>query len=244
MTANAATAVAYLRTSSKTNLEAKRPRTPEELAEYKDSRRRQEEAIYAYAEAHGLTIVGTFYDEAVSGTAHVLERPEFLRMLDYLAGNGARTILVENAGRFARDTLVQITGHDLLKARGFALIPVDSPNYFVEEGPTAKLVRTVLAAVSDFQRAELVARLKGARKRKKLETGHGEGPKPVAPEVVAMAKKLRRRDPKTGKLRTLQAISGKLAEAGYTAPSGKPYLPGSVAKMLAKPNPNPRHQRP
>jgi hypothetical protein len=45
---------------------------------------------------------------------------------------------VETASRFARDLAVQITGHELLKARGIELIPVDAPNHFIEEAPTAR----------------------------------------------------------------------------------------------------------
>ncbi len=36
-------------------------------------------------------------------------------MLTYMLGNGARIVLVETASRFARDLVVQITGHTLLK---------------------------------------------------------------------------------------------------------------------------------
>jgi len=45
-----------------------------------------------------------------------------------MRGNGARTILVENASRFVRDPAVQIVGHDLLKQEGFTLLPADSPD--------------------------------------------------------------------------------------------------------------------
>jgi hypothetical protein len=35
-------------------------------------------------------------------------------MLDKIAGNGVRCILVESPDRFARDLTVQLTGHDLI----------------------------------------------------------------------------------------------------------------------------------
>ena len=56
-------AVAYLRTSSRTNVGAD-----------KDSDKRQRAAIEAYAKAAGYEIVEEFYDAAVSG-ADPVERP-------------------------------------------------------------------------------------------------------------------------------------------------------------------------
>lgn len=51
-----------------------------------------------------------------------MEREGFDAMLAYMLGNGARIVLVENASRFARDLVVQITGHSLLKKHGLELI--------------------------------------------------------------------------------------------------------------------------
>src|SRR5271154_544794 len=81
--------------------------------------------------------------------------------------NGARTIIVESPDRFARDLAVQLAGHDMLRARGVTLIPASSPSFFVEDTPTAVLVRQVLGAVSEFEKATLVAKLAAARKRKR-----------------------------------------------------------------------------
>jgi Resolvase, N terminal domain len=68
-------------------------------------------------------IVAEFYDAAVSGGDPIAERPGFKAMLDRIAGNGVRCIIVESPDRFARDLTVQLTGHDFLKSLGIALIP-------------------------------------------------------------------------------------------------------------------------
>src|SRR5215470_7766958 len=94
------TAVAYYRTSSAANV------GPE-----KDSLARQQSAVRSYAVARGLEIVREFYDAAVSGADSIDSRAGFLEMLSYMQGNGAPTILVENASRFARDLAVQLVGH-------------------------------------------------------------------------------------------------------------------------------------
>ena len=119
-------AVAYLRTSSKTN-----------VGPDKDSDKRQLAAIEAYAKAAGYEIVGTYYDAAVSGADPVGQRSGFAEMLERLLANGARTIIVESPDRFARDLMVQLAGHDMLKAKGITLIAASAPTFFVEDTPTA-----------------------------------------------------------------------------------------------------------
>ena len=84
-------AVAYLRTSSATNVGGD-----------KDSDKRQRAAIAAFAKAAGYTIVAEFYDAAVSGADPIVERSGFKAMLDRIAGNGVRCILVESPDRGLR----------------------------------------------------------------------------------------------------------------------------------------------
>ena len=66
----------------------------------------------------GLEVVRGCYDAAVSGADPVESREGFSEMLAYILGNGARTVLVESASRFARDHIVQGLGHLLLKKHG------------------------------------------------------------------------------------------------------------------------------
>jgi Resolvase, N terminal domain len=50
--------------------------------------------------------VGEFYDASVSGADPIETRPGFTALLTYIAGNGARHVIVETASRFARDLMV------------------------------------------------------------------------------------------------------------------------------------------
>jgi hypothetical protein len=77
-----------------------------------------------------------------------------------------------------------------------------------------------------------VAKLKAARDRQRALKGRCEGPKPVPVEVVREAKRLARRNPKTGKTRSLRGIAKELAELGYFGPRGKPYGAQSVKNMF------------
>jgi DNA invertase Pin-like site-specific DNA recombinase len=217
-------AIAYLRTSSAANVGVD-----------KDSDKRQRAAIAGFAKARGYELVDEFYDAAVSGADPVTERKGFKAMLDHIAGNGVRVILIESPDRFARDLAVQLAGHDFLKGQGIALIPATAPDFFTEDTPTAVLVRQVLGAISQFEKATIVAKLKAARDRRTAATGQRCGGKPShsekRPEVVALAKALRRKRVK-GRPRSLRAISAELAKLGHLNEGGRPFAPISIANML------------
>ena len=75
--------VAYLRTSSATNVGAD-----------KDSDKRQRDAIQAFVRSAGYVIVDEFYDAAVKGADPLQERPGFAALLERIRGNGVRTIKI------------------------------------------------------------------------------------------------------------------------------------------------------
>jgi DNA invertase Pin-like site-specific DNA recombinase len=219
-------ALAYMRTSSASN-----------VGEGKDSEARQRKAIEGYAKAAGVVIVDWFYDAAVSGADPLETRPGFTALLARIAGNGARTIIVETANRFARDLMVQEVGFAMLRDLGITLIAADSPSSFLDDGPTSKLIRQILGAVSEFDKAMTVAKLKGARDRTRRERGKCEGRKSYAEregggELVDMARWLRRNA--DGRPYSLREVATELAGHGYVTPSGRPYSASAVASMLAE----------
>jgi DNA invertase Pin-like site-specific DNA recombinase len=234
-------AVAYLRTSSAANVGAD-----------KDSDKRQRQAIEAFAKGAGHELVAEFYDAAVSGADPIESRPGFVAMLERIESNGVRTIIVETANRFARDLMVQEVGYARLRERGISLIAADSPNAFLDDTPTAKLVRQVLGAIAEFDKAMTVAKLPGARERKRKAAGKCEGRKSLAelhPTVVREAKRLGRANPKTGARHSLRRIAAELTKIGealaaagmpranvaasaYFARNGRPYSAKSVRAML------------
>jgi DNA invertase Pin-like site-specific DNA recombinase len=217
-------AVAYLRTSSAANVGAD-----------KDSDKRQRKAIEAHAKAARIEIVETFNDEAVSGADLIETRPGFRAMLERLLSNGVRTILVETANRFARDLIVQEVGYAMLKARGIELIAADKPDAFLDDTPTATLLRQVLGAVSQFEKAMLVSKLRGARDRKRATGVKVEGRKSHAetrPETVELTKRLRRKRPKVGQ-RSYREIAAELRKRGHTNKHGNEFSASAIKSMLA-----------
>jgi DNA invertase Pin-like site-specific DNA recombinase len=218
-------AVAYLRTSSATN-----------VGEDRDSAKRQREAISGFAKRAGYELVAEFSDDAVKGSDPVDARPGFAAMLTRIASNGVRTVIVESSSRFARDLIVQETGWRFLRDAGVELIAADSPDSFLDDTPTAVLIRQVLGAVSQFERAALVAKLRGARERRKRETGKCGGRKSYAerdPEAGALAKKLARY-PTNGRKRSLRDIAAELETAGHVT-NGERYSAIAVSRMIATP---------
>ena len=91
--------LAYLRTSSAAN-----------VGQDKDTDKRQNSAIAAYAKLAGFQIVEEFYDAAISGADPIQDRPGFAALLDRIEGNGVRTVIVEDASRFARELMAQELG--------------------------------------------------------------------------------------------------------------------------------------
>jgi DNA invertase Pin-like site-specific DNA recombinase len=233
---NRTPAIAYLRTSSATNVGAD-----------KDSDKRQRMAIEAFAKRAGYELVGEYYDQAVRGADALDARPGIAAMLEHIASNGARTIIVETANRFARDLIVQETGHRMLKGKGIEIIAADSPTAFVDDTPTATFVRQVLGAVAQLDKAMTVAKLRGARERKRRENGWCEGGSPLHvryPEAVRLAKRLHRANPVTGKRRSLRKISAELAAAGHMMArryrgneAPRPFNPATIKRMIEGPMP-------
>src|SRR5207237_1213082 len=114
------------------------------------------------------------------------------------------------------------------------LIAADNPGSFLDDTPTAKVIRQVLGAISEFDKAITVAKLRGARERKRKDNGKCEGRKSHAerdPELVALARRLLRRAPKGGQ-RSLRAISAELAANGFLNERGQPFAAASVKSML------------
>ena len=221
-------AVAYLRTSSAANVGADR-----------DSAQRQREAIAAFAKREAFVLVGEFNDEAVSGADAIEARPSFADLLDRIESNGVRVVIVEDASRFARHVLVQELGVMALQQRGVTVFTAGGDELTATDDPSKVMVRQMMAAFAQFEKARLVAKLAVARKRKRETTGKCEGRKGHAelrPEMVQIAKELRHagagRKPKSG-VPSLRAIADELAARGYLNERGRPFNPKSIAGMLA-----------
>lgn len=217
-------AVAYLRTSSAAN-----------VGNDKDSDKRQLAAINRYAKANGFEIVDCFYDAAVSGADPIESRPGFTALLDRIEGNGVRTVIVEDASRFARDLTTQELGIVSLIKRGVTGLTSSGDNLTETDDPFKIAMRQIAGSFAQLEKARLVSKLKAARDRKRQTTGKCEGRKSFAetnPDVVALAKKEYRASLKTKKPLSLRRLAIVLECKGYVASNGKPYSAQSIKNML------------
>ena len=218
-------AFAYLRTSSATN-----------VGEHKDSQKRQRDAIERFAKRNGFTIVDTFYDDAVSGEDDIASRPGFSAMLDALEANGTRTVIVEDASRFARKVLVQELGIVALIARQVSCWSAAGEIELTNTEDEFKVaMRQVAATFAELEKKRLVKKLAAARARKLQATGKCGGRKTYEernPAMVALAKKLHRYTV-NNRHRSLRDIAAELEAAGHVAKNGKRYTATAVSRMIA-----------
>ena len=125
---------------------------------------------------------------------------------------------------------MQLAGHDHLRKLGVTLVPATAPDFFTKDTPTAVLVRQVLGAIAQFDKATTIAKLKAARDRKKP-------PGRSAAAVKAMPSETRGRSGTVAPAQRrwtypLRQVAAELAEYGFRGPSGQPYAAAAVASML------------
>lgn len=217
-------AVAYIRTSSAANVGAD-----------KDSDKRQRAAIESFAKRSGFDLVAEYNDAAVSGADPIETRPGFAALLDRIEGNGVRTVIVEDASRFARELMTQELGILALIQRGVRVLTANGDDLTDSSDPSRKMMRQIAGAFHEYEKARLVAKLKAARERKRLADGKCEGRKSHAelnPDLVREAKRLRRRSPK-GHQRSLRDVAAELSKLGYVNARGQQFSASSVQSMLA-----------
>jgi len=223
-------AVAYIRTSSAANVGAD-----------KDSEKRQRAAIESFARRTGFDLVGEFTDAAVSGADPIESRAGFTALLDQIEGNGVRTVIVEDASRFARELVTQELGILALINRGVRVLTANGDDLTDSSDPSRVMMRQIAGAFHQYEKARLVAKLKVARDRKRTAGMKVGGRKSHAEidaaehggRMIALARRLRRKSPKRGR-NSLRAIAMELEKEGFVSESGKRFAPTAVARMLGE----------
>ena len=111
--------------------------------------------------------------------------------------------------------MAQELGITLLISRGVCLLTASGDDLTASDDPSRKMMRQIAGAFAEYEKARLVSKLRHARERVRQEKGKCEGRKPhveLRPEAVALAKRLHRSSPKTGKRMSLRKIAAELAE--------------------------------
>ena len=202
-------AFAYLRTSSVTNVDG-------------DSPMRQRLVIMDYAVSHGLSVAQEFYDDAVKGDDVVDMRPGFRRMLAALSAGAVRTVIVEHQDRFARDLVVQETGLRLLGNKGVRVITASGMDLTDNSDPNRVLIRQLLGAVAQNDKARIVARLKGGRDRARAARGMTDSP------IQAEVRRLVAERPTAAYWQIANMVHG----AGHRTRTGGSYTPTQIFRIV------------
>jgi len=210
-------AFAYLRVSGKGQLEG-------------DGFTRQLAAIKKHAAANGIRIVRIFREEGVSGTKDLENRPALQELMVALHSNGTRMVLVEKLDRLARDLMIQESIIADMKRNRFEIVSVMEPD-MCSEDPSRTLIRQILGAFSQYERAIIVQKLRGARQRVRTKTGRCEGRKPFGTRpgesaIIEHMKALR------GEGAAVDKIADALNAGGQKPRAGQQWYATSVYRVL------------
>ncbi|MGD0869471.1 MAG: recombinase family protein [Bryobacteraceae bacterium] len=193
---------------------------------------RQLAAIRKYTADHNMRIVQVFEEKGVCGATDLENRPALLAMLEALVSNGTKLVLIEKLDRLARDLMIQETIIGDLRKRGFDLISVLEPD-LLQNDPTRTMMRQIFGAVAQYEKAMIVAKLRGARQRMKTRTGRCEGRKRYGDKPGESAIRDRIRSLRKGGA-TLRSICDTLNGEGSTTRYGRPWMLMTVQRITRR----------
>ncbi len=212
-------AFAYLRVSGKGQIDG-------------DGFPRQLAAINAYAAAHGITIARVFREKGVSGTLDGMDRAAWAEMIATILANGVKTVIIEKLDRLARDLMIQEHILSDVRRRGIHLISVAEPD-LCSDDPTRKLLRQIMGAIAEYDKAMTVLKLRGARQRQRAKNGRCEGAKPYG-ALADEAETLRRIQTMRASGASLQAIAEALNAEGVQPRRGSRWHPFAVSRIVGR----------
>lgn len=159
-----------------------------------DGPERQRETILAFCKQNGLEFKGEFFEKAVSGTVEGMGRPEFTEMLFRAEEGKIDAIVVERMDRLARDLMVSEIMLAECRKKNIKVFSADQGALIdmASDGgdPTRILIRQIMGALAQWEKAQLVKKLSIARARKRAKFGKCEGrqPKNLSERELAVLK--------------------------------------------------------
>jgi DNA invertase Pin-like site-specific DNA recombinase len=201
----------------------------------------QRAAIERWADAHGVTIVATHADLGISGGATIDDRPELLGAIDDVGNHGAGLLIVAKRDRLARDTVIAAMVERLVERAGAKIVSADGAGN--GEGPEALLMRRMIDAFAEYERALIRSRTRAALAAKRAQGFRlGQAPygfrlasdgRTLMPEereqkVIARARELR------GAGMKLESIAEQLSAEGAPCRRGKRWHVSGVHGLLAR----------
>ena len=209
----------------------------------------QRRAVRAWCRAEGHRLVDLVADAGVSGT--LADRPGLAEALILLREGRAQGLVVHRLDRLARDLVVQ----EQLLAEVWRMGATVSSTAAGEDAylnddpgdPSRRLIRQVLGAVSDYERAMVRLRLATGRRHKADAGGYAYGAPPfgfrsdggqLVPRLeeqpaLALITELHRAQIAAGET-SLRRIAAALTEAGHRPRRGDKWHPGVLARIVSR----------
>ncbi|CAN5951013.1 unnamed protein product [Sphagnum jensenii] len=215
----------------------------------RDSFPRQTVAIASYCRSKGLKLIREYREEAVAGKLDEESRPAFQQMISDLLANGCRTIVIEGMSRLAREYRTQEHLIIYLASKGITLISADTGEDITAAmmgDPMRRALVQIQGIFSELDKNLLVAKLRKARERQRLDKGRSEGQKPFGcfkikaddPDSIVKAKQEKEALAMMRSLRAAGLSGDSIAQAlnanGILSRKGKPWCGDTINKILKR----------
>jgi DNA invertase Pin-like site-specific DNA recombinase len=204
----------------------------------------QQAACAKWAKANKHQIVAVYRDEGISGSNGLETRLGLADALRAIKDGEVKGLVVYRLDRLARDLIVQETLiADIRRMGGQLFTTSPSEAQFLDDDPddpSRKLIRQILGAVSEYERAMIALRLRSGRKAKAAKGGFAFGAPPLgfraengslvaADEEQAVLDRIAALRASGASFRT---ICGVLASEGYRPKRGTRWHPATVARVV------------
>ena len=201
----------------------------------------QRAALEAWAARNGVDLVAVFEDLGVSGGAPLDKRPGLLAAVDALAEHGAASLVVAKRDRLARDTMAAAMIERLADRVGARIVSADGVGD--GDGPESLLMRRIVDAFAEYERALIRGRTRAALAAKKAR-GELAGKVPFGCRVAADGRTLEAdageaavvdavRELRAAGL-SIRGIAAELDRRGFRSRAGKALAPTQVARILER----------
>ena len=201
----------------------------------------QRAAIAAWASREGVTVAAWHVEAGVSGAAAIADRPELVAALASLTVHRAGVLVVAKRDRLARDVMAAAMLERMALDAGARIVSAAGEGTDSND-PSAVLMRTLVDAFAQYERAMIAARTKAALKAKRARgeragtvpygfTSDAAGrlsPCPAERAVIAQVHALRAAGV------TLRGIVAELARAGVVGRTGNALAMAQVQNILAR----------
>lgn len=202
----------------------------------------QRAAIAEYAARHGVLVVAEHADHGVSGAAKLDKRPGMLDALASLREHGAGLLLVAKRDRLARDVVTAALIEAAAARVGARVVSAAGEGTDADENdPAAQLLRRLIDAFAEYERALIAARTRAAlavkSRRGERVGGVPYGFEAVEGRLVKVAHEqagiVRARQLRAGGL-SLAAVGQQLAREGWRSRAGSPMAAVQVQRILER----------